>query len=246
MPEETTTVPPVDPQAGDTENLNPQAGESTSTEPQAGESQTDTTLSLEEAKKLRSEARNLRNRLKEAENLKAEIAELKKFKEDKEAESLSETEKQVAARVKLEKQLAEAQAALTRKETEVQEQKINNAIIANAAKVGINPSLAAKVLDHAEIDYDERGNPTNIEDLLETLLKDFPNLATQQQAQAQQRQASQSSAGGATNPSRATTAMPAEITKEYYDQLIKSPGAYAALTPEQRSKVMSWVSKNAR
>ena len=241
MPEDETT-PPVDPQAGDTENLNPQAGESTTTtESQADEShQPETTLSLEEAKKLRSEARNLRNRLKEAESLKAEIAELKKFKEATETEKLSETEKQTATRLKLEKQLSEAQAALTRKETEVQEQKINNDIIAKAAKVGINPDLAAKVLDHSEIDYDEKGNPINVEDLLKDLLKSFPNLAAQQ---AQQRQASQSTAGGATNPGRAATSMPAEITQEYYERVTKDLAAFNALTLSERARIQQYIDK---
>ena len=241
MPEDETT-PTVDPQAGDTENLNPQAGESTTTtESQADESQQPETHY--HSKKPRRYALKIATCAivsKKLRTLKTEIAELKKFKEATETEKLSETEKQTNARLKLEKQLSEAQAALTRKETEVQEQKINNDIIAKAAKVGINPDLAAKVLDHSEIDYDEKGNPINVEDLLKDLLKSFPNLAAQQ---AQQRQASQSTAGGATNPGRAATSMPAEITQEYYERVTKDLAAFNALTLSERARIQQYIDK---
>jgi len=168
-------------------------------------------------------------------DLEKTIAELKAFKEQIDAEKLSETEKQTAARQKLEKQLADLQSELANKANEVKEQKINNDIFTKAARVGINPSLAQKVLDAKDIEFDEKGNPTNIEDLLKSILKEYPNLAVQTRQ-------SPSNAGGATNPTRSATANVQEITWDHIAKLQSDPAAFNALPVEYQKKIAQWMS----
>lgn len=200
MPEETTT-PQADPQAGDAEKPQPQAGTTTTPEPQAGEGES---ISLDEARKLRSEAFNLRKRLKEFEALNGE---LKTFKEQTEASKLSDQEKQALAQKKIEQQLAEHQAQNSDLLRQLQEARINNEVLKQSSKLNIiDIDAASKLIDASRIDYDEAGNPTNIDVLLKELVKARPWLAGKAQPQT---------SGGATNPPRSQTSGPQQITKEY-------------------------------
>ncbi len=227
MPEEQTT-PPVDPQAGKTEDPQPQAGATTTTEPQAGESES---ISLDEARKLRSEASNLRKRLKE---LDAAHNELKTFKEQKEAESLSAQEKQALAQKKIEQQLAEHQAQNGTLLRQLQEARINNEVFRNASKLNIiDIDAASKLIDASRIDYDDAGNPTNIDTLLKELVKVRPWLAGKAQQQT---------SGGATNPPRSQTSGPQQITKEYVEQVQRGgPSAWSALPEEEQKRISAFI-----
>lgn len=157
MPETTTSV---DPQAGASDQNTPQAGDVTSPDPQAGEGQE--SISLEEARKLRSEAKNLRSRLKnfeDAEN-KAKEAQLSEIELSKKQYSeLQATHNEYVARM---------QARIVRYEVERQ-----------ASKLGIiDPDAAARLLDPAELEYDDDGLPTNSEKLLKDLIKNKSYLAS--------------------------------------------------------------------
>lgn len=224
MPEETTT-PQADPQAGDAEKQ-PQAGATTTTpEPQAGEGSE--TISLDEAKKLRSEASNLRKRLKE---LDAAHAELKTFREQTEAAKLSDQEKQALAQKKIEQQLAEYQAQNSDLLRQLQEARISNEVLKQSSKLNIiDLDAAGKLIDSSRIDYDESGNPTNIDSLLKELVKARPWLAGK---------ATQQTSGGATNPPRSQTSGPQEITKEYVQQ-VQAGGreAWNALSEQERQRI---------
>lgn len=236
---DTETPTQSETQADEAENPQPQAGETTP-EPQAGEGTTSTdSISLEEAKKLRSESANLRKRLKEAEALKSQFEELKKFKEQIDAEKLTESEKQTAARQKLEQQLSQAQSERENLVRQMQELKINQSVISQAAKLNVvDPEAAIKLLDWSEIDYDDNGNPTNIPDLLKALVKEKPYLVAQQQTR-------QASSGGATNPSRAqTSGLGAETLVARLNQGQLSSDEYNALPRSTRDEMQKIMSKN--
>lgn len=229
MPEETTT-PQADPQAGDAEKLQPQAGATTTTpEPQAGEGSE--TISLDEAKKLRSEASNLRKRLKE---LDAAHAELKTFREQTEAAKLSDQEKQALAQKKIEQQLAEYQAQNSDLLRQLQEARISNEVLKQSSKLNIiDLDAAGKLIDSSRIDYDESGNPTNIDSLLKELVKARPWLAGKAQQQT---------SGGATNPPRSQTSGPQQITKEYVEQIQRGgPSAWSALPEDEQKRISAFI-----
>ena len=205
----------ADPQAGDTDPQ-PQAGV-TSTDPQAGESQTNDTISLDEAKKLRSEAANLRSRLRSTE---AKAKELDDLKAKLEADKLSETEK-------LQKQLATLQSEHDNAIRAAQERTINYEVRLQAAQMGIvDPDAAAKLLDWSQIEYDDNGSPTNVNDLLKNLLKTRPYLAGKAQVQT---------SGGATNPSRSTTTAPQTLSWEVIGNM--KPDEYNA----RRAEIQQWI-----
>jgi hypothetical protein len=221
MGEENT--PPVDPQAGKTEDPQPQAGSNTTPEPQAGDGQE--TISLEEARKLRSEASNLRKRLKEFESLNTE---LKTFKEQKEAEKLSDVEKQTLAQKKLEQQLAEQQTKNNELLRQLQENRVNNEVFKQASKLNIiDIDAASKLLDSSQIEYDDTGNPTNIDALLKDLVKQRSWLVGKQQSQPM--------SGGPTNPSRSHSSAPPDLSWDVIGKMSREE--YAARSAE----IQKWI-----
>lgn len=228
-------TPPADPQAGKTGDPQPQAGNNTTPEPQAGEGQDFLTgqISLEEAKKLRSESANLRKRLKEFEALNTE---LKTFKERIETEKLSDDEKREAARTKLEQQLSEHQNSNSNLLRELQEQRVTNEVYRQASRLNIiDLDAAARLIDSSKIDYDDSGNPTNIDDLLKDMIKQRSWLVGKAPTQT---------SGGATNPSRSQTGTPVELTEEYVKSLMNNPEEFRKLTPEQQQRISAWIGKN--
>jgi len=185
MPEDTT----AEPQAGDaTITPQPQAGATTPTEPQAGESQN---ISLEEAKKLRSEAQNLRKRLKDFE----------KAEQDAKDAQLSEVER-------AKKQYSDLQAQHETYKLQAQDRIVRSEVQMQARELGIiNPGVAAKLINWAELEYDDDGMPTNAKQLLENLVKNEPYLARSAQVQQSQQEAAQQKSAPAIptgNPARPT------------------------------------------
>jgi hypothetical protein len=228
--EETTTIPPVEPQAGETDKSSqPQAGENTTPEPQAGDGTSTEAMSPEEAKKLRSESANLRKRLKDAEASKSELAELKKFKEQKDAETLSENEKKDLEKKKLEQQVAEKEAALEKALQQVRDSNISRAVLEQAAKMNIVDPGAAILFIKADVELDDSDNPTNIPDLLKALVKEKPYLV-QQTRQI-------STAGGATNASRSQTSG-GQLSHELIGKMSKEE--YAG----RRLEINQWMAQN--
>jgi small-conductance mechanosensitive channel len=172
---------------------------------------------------------------KEAKANRLEADELKRFKEQVDAEKLSAEEKQELARQNLEKQLADLQSQHANATRQSQERIINYEVRLQAAQMGIvDPDAAARLLDWAEIEYDdESGAPTNVQALLNALISAKPYLKASPARSAP-------SSGGATNPSRTTTTASKEISWEMIAQL--TPAEYAA-----RSKdIQAWMAKNSR
>lgn len=141
-------------------------------------------LSLEEAMKRIAELEHTHGNAKEElerhrKKLSAyEKAEAERAEQQKAAElaQLSEIE-----RVK--KEHAEIQAKHEAAIRELQETKIQHAVIREATGLSfIHPEIASRLLDWSELEYDEQGNPQNTSKLLEKLVKSMPELVRATQA----------------------------------------------------------------
>jgi hypothetical protein len=117
-------------------------------------------FSLDEARKLRSENSGLRRRLNEL-----EAAERKRAEAD-----LSEVEKANKRIADLERINAEQQVAH-------QSLVVNAAVISAATKAGFwDPSIAVGLVDLASVEFDENGQPKNVDRLVADLAKAKPRL----------------------------------------------------------------------
>jgi hypothetical protein len=128
-------------------------------------------------RRLRAEAAEYRRKLRELER------ELKQRDEEK----LSETE-----RMRL--RLSELEKELSQRELLLREHTLRYETMLRARELGIiDPDAAYRLLDLAEVEYDESGRPTNIERLLRELVRKRPYLA--------------GNSASATNPSRTTISL---------------------------------------
>lgn len=168
-------------------------------------------------------------------DLKKSHAELQAFKEQIEAEKLSTNEKQERERQKLEQQYAELQKTHENALRQSQERIVNYEVRLQAAKMGIvDPDAAAKLLDWSEIEYDDAGAPTNVEDLLNGLLKAKPYLKAQQSRTAP-------TSGGATNPPRSQSSAAQPLSWEAITQMAtKDPEQYN----RRRAEITQWMAHN--
>jgi len=174
----------------------------------------------------------------EAKNYRLEATELKKFKEQVEAEKLTEQEKQEIARKTLEQKLAESQKLYNDTVLEKQEIRVRHALQLQAAKLGVEPDVAEKLIDRAEIEHDEDGNPTNIQTLLADLIKSKPYLVKSNGRQA-------STSGGATNPPRSTTSA-ASTASEYIKRMEQgklSDSEYSILPASMKHEIQAELIK---
>lgn len=153
------------------------------------------------AQKAAQEAARYRAELREAQKRIAEFEAAHKAAEDA---KLSETER-------LQKQLAEAQAREAQQTLATQERITRAEVRAEAMRLGLNPQLAARLVDYAAITFDEAtGDPTNIAQLLGEAINAYglqPQPATTPPAPAAPQV-------GATNPAR--QAGPVTITASQY------------------------------
>ncbi len=193
-------TPTVEPQAGETDAPPiAQAAIVTKTaETQAVDAQE--SISLEEARKLRSEANNLRKRMKAYEEAEQQARDAQ----------LSEAER-------AKKQAADLQSKHEAYVKQTQDRLIRYEIERQASALGIiDPDAAARLLDRADLEYDDDGNPTNAEKLLHKLLKHKPWLAPKPAdpapetpaTPAQTAHATQAPAVPAMNPGRSSIAAP--------------------------------------
>jgi hypothetical protein len=150
-------------------------------------------LSLEQALDALAAAR------KEAAQHRTKLSAFEKAQADAEAAKLSEQER-------LTKRVAELEKAKADSERSAQERIVRAEIKAAASTVGIKSELAARLIDYAEIEFTDDGEPKNLAKLLEKLAASYPELVATSNAvatpgAAATRQAA-ASAGGATNPGR--------------------------------------------
>jgi ribosomal protein L29 len=107
--------------------------------------------------------KDLRATQGELETLKARLAEL-------EGQGKSEADKLVDLKAKAEQERDQALADL-------KAERINNTVIAAAAKLKLtNPGLAPRLIDQTALEFDENGYPTNAEAVVQTLIQAEPYL----------------------------------------------------------------------
>src|SRR5579872_7390388 len=181
--------------AGATPETSPTPSTTPATQPESADSSADDLKQkieqLETAlKKANKEAAAHRVKAKELDDLKAQA----------EQEKLTEKER-------LEKKIADLQKAHDDATRSAQEFRLNAELRVQALQLGFaDAGDAARLLDHAEIEYADDGTPTNVADLLKALLKSKPYLAAQQQKHTSQ------TTGGATNPPRSQSNQPAALS----------------------------------
>lgn len=229
---EENTPPPVAPQAGDGgTNPEPQAGTTTPGEPQAGDPQSQQPKPAKSAgdyermiNELRKENAGHRTRLKTFED-----------------EEKKRQEAQLSEQQKLEKRFADLQKSHEDYRTSVQDRIVTTELRAQAADLGFaDLSDAVRLLDRSELEFDDDGIPTNAHQLLEKLAKAKPYLLKSQAGASRPANTS----GGATNPSRSTTAQPTEITQDYVNRVMANKAEWDGLSQDQRTNVLNWLAKN--
>lgn len=148
------------------------------------------TFDREYVEKLRREAASYRTELKD---IKAKL-------EEKEQEEMSERERLQARLDKISKSQEEAEAALRQERARV-------AIVKAAAKVGLPPELAEKLV---EVEFDEDGQPVNVEEAVKKLAKEYPQLVKT------------TDNGAPTNPARRKTTLTPEDVKKMTSEEINA------------------------
>jgi hypothetical protein len=148
--------------------------------------------------------------------------ELEEFKSKFDADKLTETER-------WQKQATDLQSKYDSDTSALTERIVGYEVKLQASKLGIiDPDAASQLLNWDALEYDDDGMPTNVEDLLKDLLKRKSYLGPK----------GASSAGGATNPSRAASNASGELS---WDVITK-------MTQEQynarRAEIQQWMMRN--
>lgn len=229
-----TSVPPVETTETETTTVTPDETSETTTTEQSS-------LDTLQAQIKRMETA-LRKANAEAKTFRLESAELKKFKQEVEAKNLSEQEKQELARKTLEQELAEAQKQREDAVREKQELRIEHTVSTQAQKLGFaDPDDARRFLDMAELEFDDKGVPTNVADLLGNVLKAKPYLKAQGSKPVV-------TSGGATNPPRSTTSGP-NTALEYIKRMEQgklSDSEYSSLSASMKNEIQAELIKARR
>ncbi|MFQ5352376.1 MAG: hypothetical protein ACE5D3_04805 [Candidatus Binatia bacterium] len=97
-----------------------------------------------------------------------------------EEERLAEEGKLKELLEKRDGRIGELEASLSERETQIQEQRLRFAIQEAASEQGLDFELAWRVIDHAGLEYDDDGRPTNVAKLLQRAVEDF-RLTTAEQ-----------------------------------------------------------------
>lgn len=172
---------------------------------------------------------------------KKRLAELEEATRKAEEAKLSETEK-------LQKRLSDLQLAQVEAQRKSQERVIRAEVRAQAAQVGVAPELAGRLIDYAEIEFDDEGEPKNIAKLLDNLVKQYPQLAPAKATSAASNgapAAPQPMSVGQTpgNPARNAASNGAVAWSwEYINSLTAQQ--IAALSPERRQEMAMWAASN--
>lgn len=137
------------------------------------------TFDREYVEKLRKENADHRTRATKAE------AELAKHKQAQETE---------AEKVQRERDEAAQRAATA--EQALKLERVSNAVITAAAKRGVDPELAVRLMATEAVEYDADGRPTKVDAALDALIKKFPQLAATQSGGSSAANGARSANGG--------------------------------------------------
>jgi len=167
-----------------------------------------------------------------ATELATKLKDLEAFKAKVDAEKLSDEEKRTLERQNLEKQLADLQKEREAATRQTQKLRVTNEVFKHGQRLNIiDLDAADRLLDDSQIEYDDSGQPTNIEALLKTLVKERTWLVGKQQQQT---------SGGATNPSRSQSASQPLSWEIISEMSMKDPAQYRA----RREEIQQWMASN--
>jgi hypothetical protein len=146
--------------------------------------QTKPTLTVEELLKLNAELEHSHKNAREQADRQAK--QLEKYqKQEKEAAAAKEAADlaQLSEIERTKKQHAELQSQYEALVKDLQQERVNRAVEQQAAKLNFKyPEVAVKLLDWAELEYDEGGKPKNVDKLLEKIALAMPDLVRTEQA----------------------------------------------------------------
>lgn len=168
--------------------------------------------------------------------LQARIAEYEAAAKAAEEAQLSELEK-------AQRRLAEYEQERAHLTLQAQERITRAEVRAEASRLGINPQLAARIVDYSAIEYDEQGDPTNVATLLQQAAQEYGITASAPAATPAQPSASSASsaqqprpsAGLPASPARSATTAGSALTREIIERM--STREYAA----RRDEVQDWL-----
>lgn len=167
-------------------------------------------LTLEEAlKKLADLEHSHGNAREELDRHRKKLTAYEKAEADRAAAKQAADEAQLSEIDRVKKQHADIQAQHNAVLLELQETRIQHAVERAAHDLGfLHPEIAGRLLDRAELEYEDNGAPKNAKHLLEKLLKAMPELA--KQAAPAPDQSQQNTGTAPTTPARpGTPALPA-------------------------------------
>lgn len=168
------------------------------------------TLTLEEAlKRIADYEHAQKNATEEVERHRKKLTAYEKAEAEREAAKKAADEAQLSEIDRVKKQHAEVQAQHNALMLELQETRIQHAVERAAHDLGfLHPEIAGRLLDRAELEYEDNGAPKNAKHLLEKLLKSMPELA--KQAEPAQPSGTSQQGNAPTTPTRpGTPALPA-------------------------------------
>lgn len=195
----------------------PQAG-TPGTAPQAGSSQ-----SASQFKSLEEADAAFQRLLKDKQDANAEAAETKRRL--KQLEDAAKTDEQKRA-----ERLAELEAHASTFEQERQQWQLERAVLSAAPQAGINPALALRLIDLADVKTNAKGEPTNVPELLAKAIADFKLQPGQSAGQPAPPNI------GASNPSRSATTGQNALNWDVIGHM--TPQEYEARRPE----IQRWMS----
>lgn len=170
MPDELTSSPGSATPTGD----QPATGNAT-----VGATPAAATLTLEEAlKRIADYEHAQKNATEEVERHRKKLTAYEKAEAEREAAKKAAEEAQLSEIDRIKKQHADIQAQHNALMLELQETRIQHAVERAAHDLGfLHPEIAGRLLDRAELEFEDNGTPKNARHLLEKLLKSMPELA---------------------------------------------------------------------
>lgn len=101
--------------------------------------------------------------------------------EEKQREAKRQAEAQALAAGEYQKIIDARQAELAEARAELKMARLNNAVIIEGRKAGVENTAALMKLIKDEVEYDEKDAPTNLDRLIKAAIRDVPGLVTQTQ-----------------------------------------------------------------
>lgn len=161
------------------------------------------------------------------------------------AEKQQRADADLSAQQRAEKQAAEWQQKHVDLLRVTQERIVRYEIEKQASKINIiDPDAAVKLLDWAQLEYDDEGMPKNAGTLLSTLAKEKPYLVAPKTPVAPPQPPAPTSVGAnPANPTRSASSSGA-LSYEYIESL--SSRQIADLPADRRLEILNWMAANPK